>query len=302
MLLLAGDINLKMFRPEMLQVKRCNNLLDSLILKQMVTKATRITKTSKTLIDDIITNVPKRISYTKVLTCPLISDHDAPYACVNVRIIRYKPRHKLIREGNDFLKRLLLTTSQLCHLRSCMLSTTPMTLNRLVTECLDRHSSLKRTKVTRPPAPWLNDSSIRSLQVNLANQRREAHARPPKEGEWDMFRYTRNKLKNLIKKAKQSFMITALSSKRPKEVWRTIHRILLPSQQPLRADPDDLNRHFASTAEPVSASSPVLNEDIYRLIDRLTDDSHSSFRFIHVTHQEVLRQVRDCDRTARPTR
>ena len=31
-------------------------------------------------------------------------------------------------------------------------------------------------------APWLNDPSIRSLQVNLANQRREAHARPPKEG------------------------------------------------------------------------------------------------------------------------
>ena len=91
-------------------------------------------------------------------------------------------------------------------------------------------------------------------------------------------------LKNLIKKAKQSFMITALSSKRPKEVWRTIHRILHPSQQPLRSDLDDLNRHFASTAEGVTASSPVLNEDIYRLIDRLTDDSHSSFRFCHVIH------------------
>ena len=106
-----------------------------------------------------------------------------------------------------------------------------------------------------------------------------------------MFRHIRHKLKKAIKKAKRSFMITALSSKRPKEVWSTIHRILHPSQLPLRADPDDLNRHFASTAERVTASSPVLNEDIYRLINRLTDDSHSSFRFRHVTHQEVLRAI-----------
>ena len=112
-----------------------------------------------------------------------------------------------------------------------------------------------------------------------------------------MFRHTRNKLKNLIKKAKRSFMITALSSKRPREVRRTIHRILHPSQQPLRADPDDLNRHFASTAELVFVSSPVLKKDIYRLINRLTDDSHSPFSFCHVTHQEVLTEI--CDRTAR---
>ena len=166
------------------------------------------------------------------------------------------------------------------------------TFNRLISECLNRHAPLKRTKVTRSPAPWLNDPSIRSVQVNLANQRQEAHARPPQEVAWDMPRYNRNKLKNVIKKAKRSFMITTLSFKRPKEVWRTIHRILHPSQQPLHADPDDLNWHLTSTAERVTASSPVLNEDIYRLIGRLTDDSHSSLRFYHVTHQEVLRVIK----------
>ena len=79
MLLLAGDISLDMFRPEMSEVKRYNELLDSLNLEQMVTKATRITKTSKTLIDHIITNTPKQITYTEVLPCLLVSDHDALY-------------------------------------------------------------------------------------------------------------------------------------------------------------------------------------------------------------------------------
>ena len=102
MVLLAGDINLDMFRPEMSEVKRYNELLDSLNLKQMVTKATQVTKTSKTLIDHIIPNVPKRITYTEVLPCPLVSDHDAPYACVNARITRNTPRHILTRNEKRF--------------------------------------------------------------------------------------------------------------------------------------------------------------------------------------------------------
>ena len=106
-----------------------------------------------------------------------------------------------------------------------------------------------------------------------------------------MLRYTRNKLKTLIKKAKRSFMITVSSSKRPKKVWRAIHLSFHPSQQPLRADPDDLNRRFASTVESVTASSLALSKDIYQLIDRLTDDSHSSFLFCNVTYQKVLREI-----------
>ena len=74
-----------------------------------------------------------------------------------------------------------------------------------------------------------------------------------------MFRHTQSKLKKVIKKAKRSFMITALSSKQPKEVWRTIHHVLHPSQLPLCADPDDLNGRFASMAEHVTSSSPMLN-------------------------------------------
>ena len=194
MLLLAGDIDLDMFRPEMSEVKRYNELLDPLNLKQMVTKATRIMKTSETLIDYVITNVPKRITYTEVLRCPLVIDHDALYACVNARITLYTPRHKLIRNEKRFSETAFIDDFAALPFEIVYAFDDPndkmVTFNCLVTECLDRHAPLKRTKVTRPPAPWLNDPSIRSLQVNLANQRRKAHARPPKEGALDMFRYT----------------------------------------------------------------------------------------------------------------
>ena len=42
-------------------------------------KATRTTKSSQTLVDHVITNLPRRVTHTDVLPCTLVSDHDASY-------------------------------------------------------------------------------------------------------------------------------------------------------------------------------------------------------------------------------
>ena len=147
MQLLAGDINLDMFRPEMSEVN----------LKQMVTKVTQITKTSKTLIYHIIIYVPKCITYTEALPCPLVSDHDAPYARVNARITRYTPRHKLIRNEKQFFETAFIDDFAALPFEIVYAFDDPndkiATFNRLVTKCLDRQATLNRTKVTRPPVP-----------------------------------------------------------------------------------------------------------------------------------------------------
>ena len=41
--------------------------------------------------------------------------------------------------------------------------------------------------------------------------------------------------------------MAALSSKRPKQVLRVIHRVLNSSTSPPRADPDQLNKYFIAT-------------------------------------------------------
>ena len=47
-----------------------------------------------------------------------------------------------------------------------------------------------------------------------------------------------NRIKVVIGNAKRGFLNT---SKRPKEVWRVIHRVIHPSPMPIVADPDQLN-------------------------------------------------------------
>ena len=66
------------------------------------------------------------------------------------------------------------------------------------------------------------------------------------------YRLTRACLKQTIKAEKRKFYKTTLSSKKPIEVWKTIHRILEPSPKPITALPDDLNNYFSNIAENVT--------------------------------------------------
>ena len=99
-------------------------------------------------------------------------------------------------------------------------------------------------------------------------------------------------MKTAIRRACETFTRQALSSNKPKEVWRIIHRILKPNQQPLRQDPDKLNSFFACTAErtlPVSSDLPFCFEE---LIVSLPDDSPANFKLREVSHGEVLRVLK----------
>ena len=120
--------------------------------------------------------------------------------------------------------------------------------NSLIIECIENHAPLKRMKITRPPSPWLHHDEIRSLQTERNKLRHKAHEIKIMKL-WETFRKVRCLLKEKIKAAKQHFINKALSSSKPKEVWRVIHRILQPPLQPLRLDVNSLNRYFANTAQ-----------------------------------------------------
>ena len=151
MLLLAGDVNIDMLKQNNLDVKCYTEVLDSLNLEQVITKATRTTKSSKTLIDHIITNLPQLITYSNVLPCPLVSDHDAPYITVNVRVTRYESRYKYIRNKKQFDETSYVDDFAALPFEIVYAFEDPddqiSASNTMVLECLDRHAPLRRTKL-----------------------------------------------------------------------------------------------------------------------------------------------------------
>ena len=102
MLALTGDLNVDLLRPNAPDAVRLLELLDAVNLKQIVSKATRITRRSEMLLDHIITNLPQQVTHIDVIHSLMISDHDVPYACLNVNINRFVPRYKYIRHEKSF--------------------------------------------------------------------------------------------------------------------------------------------------------------------------------------------------------
>ena len=253
-----------------------------------------ITTTTKTLIDHIISNIPSRVTYTSVLHCPVISDHDAPYACVNVRVIRFQPRYKMIRDEKQFDEKVFIEGITMLPLN--LVYSTDDADDKLESDimfksCLDKHAPLRRMKITRPPAPWLNADDIRQLQTERNKLRHLAHA-TNLDNVRQAFREVRNKIKSKIKQVKRSFYQKALSSSKPKELWRTIHRILHPSRQPISADPNVLNNHFSTTSQRLLGTSPTSSEDLQSFINSLPDSATDSFCLRPVTYQEVIKQLK----------
>ena len=201
LLVITGDMNIDMKKQEDVVTKKYQSLLDVFDLIQIVSEPTRTTESSSTIIDHIITNDQSKITRTGIIPCSIVSDHDGPYACINIRSTRFEPRFKYIRnmktfDADAFLKDCSVLPFNIINCFddpddqvSCM--------NKLFRECIEQHAPLRKIKVTRPPAPWLNNDEIRHLQNCRNKLRKEAHSTGSDKA-WQLFRDARNKLKTLI--------------------------------------------------------------------------------------------------------
>ena len=142
MLILTDAVNIDMLSPLYYLTQRYQTILDVFGLTQVVTHPTRITKTTKTLIDHLITNFPQKVTDTSIVPCSIVSDHDAIYASINIRLPRFKPQFKHIRDMKNFKEESFVEdfSTLLMSIISC--SDDPdeqlETLNSLILECIGR--------------------------------------------------------------------------------------------------------------------------------------------------------------------
>ena len=229
----TGDFNIDL-RKNNESCQRYKQILNNFNLTQHITAATR---KRRSLIDHISSNLPGRVLHQNVMYTDEISDHDLAYIITNIKKQRFEPRYKLIRNQKNLnINNYINDFSQL-----------PLNLvysfddpneqieifNDIVTSCMDSHAPVTRTKFTRPPAPWMKDQEIVETRDRLKHFRRNRNL----DRDTTNYKTVRNKYKKLIRKKKSEFIRKKLSSKNPKEIWSTIHRILDPPSQRINQDP-----------------------------------------------------------------
>ena len=144
-------------------------------MQQHVTKPTR---KGKTLIDHISSNISTKLIHCNVISTVEISHHDMRYSILKKK--RFQKRYKYVRdEKNLDMNKCILDFKQLPTSLVYAFDEPDdkiSVLNKLVNQCISEHAPIKRTKFTRPPAPWLKDPEIskaRSVLDNLRTKSRD---------------------------------------------------------------------------------------------------------------------------------
>ena len=147
MIVLTGDINIYYFKPDDSITKQYLTLLDIFNLTEMITKATCVTQHSKALIDHIIINYFSRLTYTDVIPCSIVSDDDAPVACINLTVQCFQAHNKYIKNLKHFVEQNFINDYSALPFSLIYSTTDPDEqlhyFNELFTECLQHHAPLR---------------------------------------------------------------------------------------------------------------------------------------------------------------
>lgn len=140
---------------------------------------------------------------------------------LTVKLPRYEPRFKYIRSEKIFNQQKFIEDISRVPFSVIYAVDDPNTqldiFNDLFKSCLNEHVPLKKGKMTRPPAPWMQDNSIQATIKERNELRHKAH-RTSDPSYWKKYRELRNLSKKKIRGAKINFFRKLLSSNKSKEV------------------------------------------------------------------------------------
>ncbi|CAB3981517.1 Hypothetical predicted protein, partial [Paramuricea clavata] len=150
--------------------------------------------------------------------------------------------------------------------------------NSLIKDCLDRYAPLRRSKITRPPAPWLNDSDVKQLQKERNELRYLAH---------------KTNLSHVWNKFRETYIINGFIANHSfPDVWKTARVSPIPKV----ASPTEIDHYRPIAILPALSKvhECLIPNQIVKYIDQhnVLNENVTGFRKGHATSSVLLR-VRD---------
>ena len=162
-----GDMNNDLLTPN----AKLNTIINRLGLESCIKQPTRITETSASLLDVIITNKTESIKESGVVPCP-VADHELVYVIVDIKKPKRQPEYRTYRcltryDRDKFCSSILdhtATLNEILKTDSVNLQTNIITY--VFNTCINKYAPVVTKKITRPSAPWMNGA----LKVAIKNR------------------------------------------------------------------------------------------------------------------------------------
>ena len=228
MFYVLGDFNDDL----LLKGNKLNGILRNNKLTQVIDKPTRVTSTSATLLDLIITNEPNHV-IEKCVIPQVIADHDLVGIKVNLRKPKHEPVVKTFRNlgsyNKDILCELLLLESLNLNkiMRTDNVNQQVDILNDSFIKCLDKCAPFVTKEIKKSPAPWLNDDlrlAMRKRNEMRYNLKRDRTNTSLIQQYSDENKY----VKSYIKNTKKQYYLQKLQDCKgdTSATWNIIHEIV----------------------------------------------------------------------------
>ena len=306
---ILGDLNCDMLKTDSdsnIPTKKIKSLYELYQLTQLIDEATRVTMTTTSLIDHIVTNTPEKISDSGVIHTG-ISDHSLVFAIRKISVI-YKQENTLeIRnmknfDKEKFTKELLKQHWEYVYFFAEDPNAMWEIWKNLFLEVLDKHAPLQHKKIRSNKVPWMT-GDIKKLMNTRDNFKRKAIL-TNNENEWLNFKTTRNKVNIELRNAKRDYYSSKIADQKfnPKKAWKSINSLLGRQSKPtvineLRVGENNFTNHediaegfneYFSNIGPNLASNIDSSNYNFETHVKNTKSEFAAFQHVTVNHVSHL--------------
>ena len=207
---ILGDLNCHLLN---LSDQALVNFCTSFNLTQLIRQPTRVTDSSATLIDVILTSHENLIIDTKVKPSS-IRDNNLTYVVLNVKRQRPKPIYITTRSFKNYQQNAFLRDISMVPwcIVDCFddIDDSLHAFNTLFNEVLDKHAPIRKVKIRGRPSPYITDE-IREL-IKSRDRWRKIARRTSNPDAWIVYKNLRNDVKREIRSAERAFAIDQITS------------------------------------------------------------------------------------------
>lgn len=264
-----GDLNCNLLGSSS-EATSLTDFTSTFNLHQLIEKPTRITETTKSLIDVIMTTNVNVVTLSDAVACS-ISDHRLVYVAMALKTPRLKPSYVTIRSypkynAKRFCEDLALVPFHMTYMFDDF-DDQVETFNALFTDILNDHAPIKRVKIKSRPNPFVT-TEIRQLMKT----RDRWHKRANKSNDvwhWNAYRFFRQEVNRELRIAEKVHVRTQLlqSKENTNAIWKTINNCLPKKSKTRPRIPDNpvsLDNRFNEYFTSVGRSAAQKANDLVR--------------------------------------
>ena len=236
---ILGDLNCDLLRPDKdynIPTKKIKSLYELYQLSQLIDEATRVTMTTTSLIDHMVTNTPEKNSDSGVIHTG-ISDHSLIFAIRKISVIKKQENIVEMRNMKNFNEEKFVAELLKQHWEQVyFFAEDPNDMweiwKKIFVEVLDKHAPLQCKKIRSKKVPWIT-SDIKKL-INTRDKLKRKAISTNLENDWFDYKTSRNKVNIELRNAKKDYYSSKIADQKfnPKKAWKSINNLLGRQNKP----------------------------------------------------------------------